>query len=74
MDVSTKETNILISSIDIVTNVTNVETLSNVQILTSFIVTKPTKLTGKCIATTPCILEVEISQKISIENLQLYYQ
>ena len=35
------------------------------------ITTIPTELTGKCIATSPCISEVEIREIITIQNPQL---
>ena len=64
-------TNILINSIDAVGNVTNLQTISNVQIPVHYITTIPTKLTGKYIATTTCILEVVIDEIINIQTLNL---
>ena len=64
-------TNILINCIDAVVDTMNFKAISNIQILTLCIATILTKLTGKCIATIPCILEVEIDDVISIQNPQL---
>ena len=41
------------------------------QIPSHSVVTIPTKRTGKCDATTPCIFEVDVDEIISIQNLQL---
>ena len=35
------------------------------------IATIPTKLTGKCITATPCVLEVETDEIVRIQNPQL---
>ena len=64
-------TNILINSIDAVVNRITLKTNSNIKIITCCIANKPIKLTGKCIATTLCILEVKIDDVIFIQNLQL---
>ena len=61
-----QETNILINSIDDIEDTMNLKTISNIQISAHCIVTIPTTVTGKCIATTLCILEVEIDEVISI--------
>ena len=62
---------LLINSIDTVVNTTNVKNISNIQILTHCIATIPTRLTGRCIAPTSCILEVEIDEVAFIQNPQL---
>ena len=64
-------TDIFIYLIDAVTNKTNLKTIINVQIPAYCIVTVPTRLTHKCIATTPCILEVEIDERVHIQNAEL---
>ena len=62
----TQGTDLLINSIDTVVDKMNLKTISNIQIPTYIIATIATKVTGKCIAITPCILEV-----ISIQSPQL---
>ena len=67
----TKKLNIHINIIDVVGNVINLKTISNIQIPTHCTTTIPTKLTGKCIATIPCILEVKIDKILAMQNPQL---
>ena len=62
---------ILFSFIDAFTNITNLRTVSNVQIPVHSLATIPTKINGKCIAVIPYILEVDINETISIQNPQL---
>ena len=64
-------TDILVTSIDAVTNITNLETTSNVQLPAHSIAAIPAKLTCKCITATPCILEMEIDEIVNIQNPQL---
>ena len=59
---------ILVSSIHVVTNATNLKTISNVQIHAHCVATIPTKITGKCTTATPCILKVEIDEIVSTQN------
>ena len=54
-----------------VTNITNLKTITSVQIPVHCIATISTKLTGKCITATPFILEMEINEMVSIQNPQL---
>ena len=61
-------TDILINCLHAVMNITNLKTINNVQIPTNCIVTKPTKLTGKCITAMPCLLEMEVDEIITIQN------
>ena len=63
-------TDILISTIDGVTNLN--KTISNLQIPAHCIATIPTKLTGKCITATLCIMEVNTNEIISICNLEVF--
>ena len=64
-------TDILLNSVDAAINITNLKTISYVQIPTCCIAPIPTKLTDRCITTTPCILEVEIDGVTYIQNPQL---
>ena len=64
-------TDITINYLDAITNTTELKTISNMQIPVCCIVTTPTKVNGKCITGTPCILEVEIDELTTIQNLQL---
>ena len=52
--------NVLMNSIDIVTNVPPLKTVSNVQIHTYYIATIPLRRTGKYTISTTCIFDVEI--------------
>ena len=58
----------LINSIDAVANMTNLKTISNVQIPIHCIATISTKQTGKSITTGPCILEMKVDEIITIQN------
>ena len=71
MGVLHEGTDILISSTDALPNTTNLRTISIMQIPAHFIVTILTKLNSKCITATPCILEVDIDEMVSIQNLKL---
>ena len=62
---------ILINAIGALINITYLKTTNKVQIPAHFIATVLTKLTGRCITTTLCILDVEIDKLISIQNQQL---
>ena len=62
---------ILINSIDAVTNITNLKAITNDQIPTYCIVTIPTKLTGKCTLYTPCTLEVKIVMLVMLPMVHL---
>ena len=62
---------ILINSMDSVTNIINPEAINNVQIPACCIATTPIKLTGGYVITTPCILEVDTNEIITIQNSQL---
>ena len=64
-----QETDILTNFIDAVANIKYLKTTSNMLIPAHCIATIPTKLTG--ISTTPCILEVEIEEIITIQIPQL---
>ena len=66
-----QSTDILIPSIDAVTIIRNLKTMSNAKISAHSIVTIPIKLTGKCIIATPYKLEVEIGEIVTIQNSQL---
>ena len=54
-------TNVLINSINGVTVVSHLKTMSNLQISGHSIVTLPTRKTGKCTTNTSCIYEVQYS-------------
>ena len=71
MNVLHQGADIPISSIDAAMNVTNLKTISNVQIPACSIAMLLTKLAGKCITAIPCILEVEIDEIVSVHSLQL---
>ena len=60
--------NVLISSLDIVRNVTHKKTIGNVQISICSIVPIPTKGTGKCTTSTPCIFDVQIDEMIDVQS------
>ena len=60
---------ILSKFLDVLTNITKLKAISNVQIPAHSIAMILTKLTG--VTTTPCILEVEIDRVISIQDPQL---
>ena len=62
---------VLVSSIECVTNLTHLKTIGNVLIPVHSIVTIPTKQTGKYDAITPCIVEVEIEEIVCLQNAQL---
>ena len=62
---------ILISSTDAVLDITNLEPISSVQISAHSIAALANTLTGKCITSTQCLLEVEVYEMVSIQNLQL---
>ena len=64
-------TDILTGSIDVVTNITHLKVISTVQIPGHCIGMILTKLTGKCISPTPCILELEIDEMVNIQNPHL---
>ena len=72
MNVLHQGADILINSIDVVTIMTNLTPISNIQIPTCCIAILLTKLTGKCIVTTPFILEMEIVETMTIESSQLF--
>ena len=61
-------THILTNSTHAVVNIKDLKTIGNLQIPANRFATIPTKLTGKCIVTTPCILKVETDEIISIQN------
>ena len=67
----TQETDIPINSKDTVVYMIILKAISNIQIPDHCIATKPIKVTGKCITTTPCILAVEMAKVIPIQNPQL---
>ena len=59
-------TDIVINSTDAVTNITNLKTIRKVQIPAHCTAAIQTKLTGKCITVTACILEVETYERVNI--------
>ena len=69
-----QSTEILIRSIDAVTNITNLTTISNMHIPAHFTATLPTRQTCACITVTLCTLEVQIDKIVSIKppNLSCY--
>ena len=64
-------TETLLNSINAVTNAINLKSISHIQIPTHCTANISTKLTGRCIATSAWILEVEIDEVVSIQNPKL---
>ena len=62
-----KGTNILINSVDIITSVAHLRTISNIEIPAHSFLTIPTKKTGKCTTNLPCIHEVEINEILGVK-------
>ena len=60
--------NVLVNSIDIVTNVTHLKTISNIGIPTYCIMILPSRKTGKYTTNTPCMYEVEINKIIGVQT------